>query len=167
MWYTSCGTEQPSRYAAHTIPSALLYFGTVCQTGVLYLSILAWRLGHGPLNQTRCFCGRKTEEKEIRDAEQAKVKFLIQTVQKRGPSCLSARYYILLKMTSLRSKHKQTQSWFHQWTLTWFCCFLLLQDYRFSERYCWIFEYSAMSHHAIYTYGLNPTEKRACDTLYL
>jgi hypothetical protein len=68
----------------HTIPSAQLHFGTVCQTGVLDLSILASRPGHGPLNQTQCFYGRKTEEKEIRDAEQAKAKFFIQTVQKEG-----------------------------------------------------------------------------------
>jgi hypothetical protein len=114
LWYTSCGTEQPSRYTVHTIPSALLYFGTVCQTGVLHLSILAWRLGHGPLNQTQCFYRRKTEENEIRDAEQAKVKFFIQTIQKRGPWCLTARHYILLMMTSLRSKYKQMQSQFHQ-----------------------------------------------------
>jgi hypothetical protein len=67
----------------HTIPSALLHFGTVFRTGVLYLSALAWRVGHGPLNQTQCFYGRKTEEKEIRDTEQAKVKFFIQTVLKK------------------------------------------------------------------------------------
>lgn len=113
----SCGTEQPSQYMVHTIPSALLHFGTVCRTGALDLSVLAWRVGHGPLNQTQCFYGRKTEEKDIRDAEQAKVKFFIQTIQKKGSSCLTAKIMyerILLMMTSLRSKHKHMQSQFHQ-----------------------------------------------------
>jgi hypothetical protein len=81
-----CDTEQPSQYTVHTIPSALLHFGTVCQTGALDLSVLAWMLGHGPLNQTQCFYGRKTEKKEIREAEQAEVKFFIQAIQKRGSS---------------------------------------------------------------------------------
>jgi len=68
----------------HTIPSALLHFGTVCQTEALDLSILASRLGHGPLNQTQCFYGRKKEETKFRDAEQAKVKFFIQTIPKKN-----------------------------------------------------------------------------------
>jgi hypothetical protein len=56
----------------HTIPSALLHFGTVYQTRALNLSVLAWRIGHGPLIQTQNFYGRKIEEKEIREVKQAK-----------------------------------------------------------------------------------------------
>jgi hypothetical protein len=77
-----------------TIPYALLHFGTLCHTRALDLSIMAWRLGHVPLNQTQCLYGRKKEEREIRDAEQAKVKIFIHTIQKVG-SCLTARPYIL------------------------------------------------------------------------
>lgn len=92
------------QYMVHIIPSALQHFGTVYQTKALDLSILAWRIGHGPLNQTQCFYGRKKEETEIRDAEQAKVKFFIQTIQTSGSSCLTARHHILLIMTSREVK---------------------------------------------------------------
>jgi hypothetical protein len=109
LWY-----RKSPQYAVHIIPYALQHFGTAYQTRVLDLSILAWRIGHGPLNQTQCFYGRKKkEEMEIRDAEQAKVKFFIQTIQTRGSSCLTARHYILLIMTSPRSKHRQMHRQFH------------------------------------------------------
>jgi hypothetical protein len=69
------------QYVVHTIPSALPHFGNVCLTRALNLSILAWRIGHGPLNQTQNFYGRKKEEREIRGVEQPKCRF-IQATQK-------------------------------------------------------------------------------------
>jgi hypothetical protein len=47
----------------------------------LNLSILASRIGRGPLNQTQNFYGRKREEREIRGAKQAKSR-IIQTTHK-------------------------------------------------------------------------------------
>ena len=41
---------------------------------------MAWKIGHGPLNQTHNFYGRKKEEREIRGVEQAKSRFF-QTTQ--------------------------------------------------------------------------------------
>jgi hypothetical protein len=76
----------------HTIPSALMHFGTVYQTRVLNLSILAWRVGQGPLNQTQYFYGRKIEGKVLRKVEHAESKTFYSDYTKRGSSCLKARH---------------------------------------------------------------------------
>jgi hypothetical protein len=76
--------EQPSQYMVHTVPSALPQFGTVCWTRALNLSVLAWRIGCGPLNHTENFYGRKKEEREIRGVEEAKSRIIYSVHTKRG-----------------------------------------------------------------------------------